>query len=180
MKNILIIIYLFILSSCASFYDVNVDKSQTYKQPDQLLEQFSLSGRFLIKNTNSTYYGNFSWWKESGVEELDLNSPLGTTVAKIKIYNNSVSLFANDNIYTGDNLDEIMQKQLGFSIPLKYLYYWVQGFKLPEYEIEKNLTNGFTQLGWNVEYLSWGDNKLPQIIQCTKDDLIIKLVNKWN
>ena len=180
MRIILIIIYTIMLSSCASFYDVNVTKSQTYKQPDKLLDNFSLSGRFLIKNSSNSYYGNFSWWRESDTEELDLNSPIGTTIAQIKIKSNVTSLFVNGQSYTGSNLDDIMQKQLGFSLPLNYLYYWVQGFKLPDYQINNILPNGFTQLGWSVEYLTWGDNNLPQIIKCSKGDVIIKLVNNWN
>ena len=175
----LIVVVAFLLNSCASFYDVNVAQSQAYQQPDKLLEQFSLSGRFLIKNAKDTYYGNFSWWRESGVEELDLNSPIGSTVAQIKIESGVASLLANNHVYTGANLGAIMQQQLDFSLPLNYLYYWIQGFKFPDYPVEYVLANGFTQLGWNVEYLAWGENKLPQIIKCSRGDLVIKLVISW-
>ncbi len=185
-SRLLTALYIFmcsvILISCASFYDVNVAKPQAYKQPDKFMEQFDLSGRFLIKNASKTYYGNFSWWRESGVEELDLNSPIGQTIAQIKIESGVAILTANGKAYTGDNLDVVMQQNLGFSLPLSYLYYWVQGFKLPDYPIENLLESGFTQLGWRVEYLSWDDKvtHLPQVIQCSQGDLSIKLVNKWN
>ena len=73
----------------------------------------------------------------------------------------------------------MMQRELGFVLPMAYLHYWIQGVQLPGLPIDEELTDGFVQLGWDVEYLQWLDPTHPEIVECTKDDLVIKLLIQW-
>lgn len=176
-KILLIFLVSGILSGCASLYDTKVDNPAEYHKPQQIDDSYNLSGRFSIKTAEKNYYGNFNWLKESGAEELDFMSPVGTTVAQIKIESGITSLTDEDNkTYTGNNLNQLMQDRLGFVLPMSYLHYWIQGVPLPQYPVQESLKSGFSQLGWNVEYLSWHDENHPQIIQASKDNLRIKLL----
>ncbi len=169
-----------VLTGCASYYDATVDKPAVYHQPVKIDEDFSISGRFSIKTDQKNYYGNFDWNHESGNDVLNFNSPVGTTVAQIKVESGIAELTDEDNnTYTGKNLDQLMIARLGFSLPMNYLHYWIQGVPLPAYPVDSKLDSGFTQLGWKVEYLSWSDTNHPQIVQVTKDSLRIKLLTNW-
>jgi len=177
MKKSLLFFLVLFLNGCASFYDANVDKPANYHKPLQIDQSYNISGRFSIKTAEKNYYGNFNWLKESSNEELDFMSPIGSTVAQIKI-ESDVAILTDENnkTYTGDNLNQLMDERLGFVLPMSYLHYWIQGVPLPQYPVQENLQSGFAQLGWKVEYLSWHDDNHPQIVQVSKPDLRIKLL----
>lgn len=171
---------LLFLSACASLYDATPDKpAVAYSKPKVIDPNFDISGRFIIKQPDKNNYGNFTWNRTGESEELDFNTPIGQTVAKIIIESGIATLTNKDNSYTGQDLNDMMQKQLGFVLPMNYLHYWIQGVSLPDVPVTQQLDDGFVQLGWKVEYLQWQDANHPQIIQCTKDDLIIKLLVEW-
>lgn len=183
MKYLKFIFMMFLLFSsygCASFYDATPDKPvTTYTKPTTIDQSFDISGRFIIKQPEKNSYGNFTWNKAAESEVLNFNTPLGQTVAQITIESGVATLTAQGKTYTGDNLDAMMQEKLGFVLPMNYLHYWIQGVGLPNVPVTKQLVDGFVQLGWNVEYLQWSDSNHPQIVQCSKDDLVIKLLIEW-
>jgi outer membrane lipoprotein LolB len=171
---------LLILVGCASFYDATPEKQVViYKKPVAIESGFNISGRFIIKQPNKNNYGNFTWNKTNESEILDFNSPIGQTVAEIIIESGIATLYTRNESYTAESFNEVMQKQLGFVLPISYLHYWIQGTPLPNESIDAQLTDGFVQLGWNIEYLQWIDTTHPEIVQCTKDDLVIKLLIQW-
>lgn len=178
--NILIVISLgFILNACASFYNPTVEKPTPYKKPLVVDKDFDISGRFSIKTSQKNEYGNFTWTKIESSENLELRSPIGNTVAKITVESGIVTLNTQDKIYSGNDLDSLLQQNLGFVLPMESLHYWIQGIELPNVPIDKKLNDGFSQLGWDIEYLSWSDPNHPKVIQCTKGDLVIKLLLNW-
>ena len=168
------------LASCASFYDTKVDHPPAYHQPLKIDQNYAISGRFLIKNAGKNSYGNFAWLRESGNDRLDFMSPIGATVAQIRVESGVASLSREGKTYSGDDLEQMMQQQLGFSFPLSYLHYWIQGRPLANYPLQGVLNSGFSQLGWQIEYLGWQDSNHPQIVQLTKVDLKIKLLINWD
>ncbi len=167
------------LTSCATFYNVNTTKIVKYNKPKLIEDTFDISGRFFIKNLDKTKYGNFTWRKINNKEEIDFNTPLGQVVAKIVIESSNITLYEKDKIYSGNDLDSIMQANLGFILPLNYLHYWIQGVNLPNVVIDKENSNGFNQLGWMIEYVDWYDTNHPKIIKLSKNDLQIKLFIEW-
>lgn len=175
-KIISVIGFSFVLSACASFYDVTTNNAPQYVKPLNVGNGFAISGRFLAKSATKNSYGNFTWVKSESSEELDFNTPLGQTVSKIMIQDGMATLTTADDTYTGDDLNAMMEDRLGFILPVVYLHYWIQGVPIPNQAVTANLHDGFSQLGWKIEYLAWYDPNHPKIIQCSKDDLIIKLL----
>ncbi|MFN7095162.1 MAG: lipoprotein insertase outer membrane protein LolB [Burkholderiales bacterium] len=167
------------LVACASFYDTQVDKPARYVRPVAIDNDFVISGRFSIKTLTKHEYGNFAWNKFATNEELEFKTPIGQTVAKISIESGAATLTTAEETYTGTDIDNMMQDKLGFTLPLNYLHYWIQGVALPNAVVAQDLADGFVQLGWKVEYLQWQDKNHPQIIQCSKGDLVIKLLIEW-
>lgn len=177
---ILLLGFVLSLGGCASWYDTQVTTPANYHQPLQLDESYNISGRFLISTPESKdYYGNFNWQHESGNDNLAFMSPLGNTVAQIVVESGLATLTTGGESYSGRNLDAMMMQQLGFSLPLNYLHYWIQGVPLPQYKVQDHLVSGFDQLGWKIEYLSWQDSNHPQVLLVQKNALRIKMVMNW-
>lgn len=167
------------LTGCASFYDTTVEHPDNYHAPTQIDSSYNIDGRFSIVANKKDYYGNFNWQHESGLDRLALMSPLGNAVARISVESGVATLETSDGTYHGEDLDEMLIKQLGFTLPINYLHYWVQGVPLPDYPVNNTLTSGFSQLSWNIEYLRWQDINHPQIVQVSKEGLRIKLLVNW-
>ena len=178
-QYVLACISLLALSSCVSFYDVIIEKPAEYKQPIIVESEFSISGRFFIKTAKKSDYGNFTWDKYENSESLAFRTPIGQTVAQITIESGVATLATKDKVYSGEDLDAIMQRHLGFTLPMNQLHYWIKGVPLPGVPVTHKLTSGFVQLGWKVEYLQWQDPNHPRVIQCSKEDLVIKLLIDW-
>lgn len=168
------------LSSCASYYEMPVDNVANYHKPNNVDTNYDIGGRFSIITPSKNYYGNYSWQHDSSSDNLSMFSPIGTVVANIIVESDIATLETSDGIYKGKDLDTLLIKQLGFTLPVNYLHYWVQGIPLPQYSIDKNLQSGFTQLGWNVEYLKWEDDNHPYIMQISNDQMKVKLLINWH
>jgi outer membrane lipoprotein LolB len=182
MKQIILLAFATVfVSSCASFYDVKPDTAPAaYVKPVAIDQNFDISGRFIIKKSIKNNYGNFTWVRNNNNEELNFTTPIGQTVARITIESSLATLTTQDNkTYSGDDLDDLMEDKLGFVLPLDYLHYWIQGVNLPNEPVDAKLDNGFMQLGWKVTYLEWTDPNHPKIVECSKDDLTIKLLINW-
>ncbi len=168
-----------LLSSCAHWYDKQVDIPANYHRPQQIDRDFAINGRFAIKSGSDNYYGNFSWQHALDKDKLDMYTPFGVTVAQIKIESGISQLITDNKTYTGADNDKILEEHLGFTLPLAYLHYWIQGVPLPSAPLEGRLASGFNQLQWSVEYLSWQDTNHPQIVQLSHENLRIKLLINW-
>ena len=176
---IVLCVSLLLLSSCASFYDVTIEKPAEYVQPIAIESDFNISGRFFIKTSKRDNYGNFTWDKSGNDESLAFRTPIGQTVAQITIESGSATLTTKDKVYSGEDLETMMQNHLGFILPMSQLHYWIKGVPLPSAPVTNKLTSGFVQLGWRIEYLQWVDPNHPHVIRCSKDDLVIKLLIDW-
>jgi outer membrane lipoprotein LolB len=173
------IVFATLITGCASFYNVNPSGATKYTKPILIDNDFDISGRFYIKSLDKTSYGNFSWLKIGNHEEFDFNTPLGQTVAKIIIESSGITLYNGNKVYSGTDLNTIMQNNFGFVLPINYLHYWVAGVALPNTPIDQQIADGFIQLGWTVEYLEWYNRNHPKIIKISRNNLQIKLFIEW-
>lgn len=178
--NICLITFIFILSGCASLFGIADTPPAIYHKPMYVDESYSIDGRFSINSNHSHEYGNFTWIKKSNNEEMNFNTPLGQTVAKIVIESGIVTLSTKDHTYVGNDVDDMLYDNIGFDLPVNYLHYWVQGLPLPNEAITKYLSDGFEQSGWKVEYLEWSNPNHPHLLKCTNQDLVVKLLINWN
>lgn len=172
--------------SCAYFSCFNSYKSNNQKlyQPpfsQQVKQTFKYKGRFVILSGYQSYYGNFIWIKNKDYQQLELNSILGSTIAKIIISDSKYILQLKNKIYTQhlnkEHNFDLAKYYLGFDLPLQYIYYWIQGFPLPQYHSQL-LTNGFTQQGWQIEYLQYKADTPTVIKLIDHKKLVIKIFNQ--
>lgn len=180
-KKVLVIFSILInllLVACGSFFYSEPKTSVKYIAPKNIDLTFDVSGRFFVKNLSQERYGNFLWNKNN-VETIEFNTPMGQTIAKIVIESSIVTLYKDNKKYVGDSVDDLMDNELGFTIPINYLHYWLQGVSIPNVNVDQELNNGFAQLGWNIEYLEYDKNNKPKIIRISNSETVIKLFVNW-
>jgi outer membrane lipoprotein LolB len=84
--------------------------------------------------------------------------------------------------------EQLLQNQLGWSVPLRALRYWVRAEQAPgsqaELEGPAGQPTGLQQLGWQVRYLAWhqtGAVALPAKLTLRNDSGLqaTLLINDW-
>ena len=176
----IIILFLFI-SGCSTIFQIEEKNLVVYNRPSKIESDFYISGRFFVQIPQDSYYGNFDWKHNKGGDSIILKSPLGQIFATIDTDSQShnISLITNKKQYNGSNVRIIMEDNLGFYLPLDYLYYWICGVSVDKYRIDKYFYNGFSQIGFDVYYISWYDINHPKYIKISNSTMLIKLFLNW-
>ncbi|EKS9843751.1 lipoprotein localization protein LolB, partial [Burkholderia cepacia] len=88
-------------------------------------------GRFAVRYDDrlgnpQNVYGNFDWQEHGDDVSLELRSPLGQTLAVVKSTPRAASLeLPNRPTQYAPDVGDLMQKTLGFELPLAGLRYWL-------------------------------------------------------
>jgi len=100
-------------------------------------------------------------WRQCGEDyDVRISGPLGQTVARIEGRGAmlSVSMEGHDPVTTADP-EQLLQEQLGWSVPLRALRYWVRAEPAPGGDAivtgPQQQPQTLQQFGWQVNYLSW-------------------------
>jgi outer membrane lipoprotein LolB len=93
-----------------------------------------------------------------------LSSPLGQTVARIEGRGDRLMVWMDgrEPVVTAAP-EELLQEQLGWSVPIRALRYWVRGEGAPAAVVPVpaqitgpvNQPDALAQLGWQVRYPAW-------------------------
>jgi len=84
---------------------------------------------------------------------LDLNTPLGTTIARARWAPSGVVLMTSDGEQRFADLDGLSRESLGEAVPLAALFDWLRGrpWSGAASTPAAPPTTGFSQLGWTVD-----------------------------
>jgi outer membrane lipoprotein LolB len=149
---------------------------------------FSFNGRISVKY-GMNHDATDLHWQHRGYDDITLLGPLGYTAARIYRDANGATLDdAYGKHYAAADADSLMEKTLGWSVPLTDLRYWIVANPSPEGEA-KELRNKNGQLetlfqqGWEIRYVRYTTTKadaLPLEINMVRAgiDVIVK-VDKW-
>lgn len=91
--------------------------------------------------------------------ELELISPLGTTVAQARWHPGQVELLQGGERRTFADLDELSRQLLGENVPLEALFDWLRGRPWRATGHERTAL-GFVQQGWAVDLSGLGEGRL--------------------
>ena len=152
---------------------------------------FGFMGRVLVKGGDKGFSGGIRWSHDNTVDNIHLLSPFGQVVAEIKSSKDAALLTTPEQrIYRATNVENLIQKVLGWRLPILGLQYWVRGVNAPktESEIDRDADGriiGIRQDGWMIIYTSYFPSKLikterPRVIVLERSNLKIKLViDNW-
>lgn len=127
-------------------------------------------GRFAVQyddrlGKQQHVYGNFDWQERGDDVSLELRSPLGQTLAIVKSTPQAASLeLPNRPTQYAPDVGDLMQKTLGFELPLAGLRYWLLPTAAPATHAETvrdpaddTRVKQIRQDGWTIDYLAYAD-----------------------
>lgn len=94
---------------------------------------------------------------------LDMNTPLGSTVARARWSPEAVVLDTPQGQTRHANLDELTRAVVGEALPVPALFDWLRGRPWPGAQSTAALPSepaGFNQLGWQVDLSRFAESRL--------------------
>ena len=150
-----------------------------------------LQGKVGLQFKDQSASFNLSWL-QNGTDQYEMNikNPLtGSIMAYLKGNRADVTLQANGKTYKDASAERLLQGQLGVSLPLEGMKYWVRGVPSPDSPVDQVKLDGLgrpemlQQAGWLVEYTGWKGNDwkaLPEKINLSRvpDNTKVKVIAK--
>jgi outer membrane lipoprotein LolB len=115
---------------------------------------------------------------------------LGRGTVEISGNNEHVRMQMADNrIFENQDIDEMMQQNLGWEIPVDALVYWVRGLPDPGSQAEELMLDAggriasLRQDGWDIQYEKYtnvGGYDVPSRMTVEREQLRLRLgINRW-
>jgi len=159
-----------LLSACSTLSEVKTSSPEAERQwvtHQQDLEQFRswvISGRLGIQTEDEGWHVSFRWQQgDAELYHINLSGPLGQESAELQGTAHGVTLLLSDGrSISALDPDELLERQFGWHLPVKGLYYWVRGLPMP-HEAETHALDGrgrlywLKQAGWQISYRRYGD-----------------------
>lgn len=192
--NLLTLSALLALSGCSQFSTKEqlsgsgqVGSWQTHKQQITPLDAWQINGKLGIRSEHESGSAILFWLQRQDYFDIHLSGPLGQGSTRLTGRQGAVSLeIANRGTFTATTAEALMQQQLGWSLPVENLLWWVRGLPAPHSKSRVQLNSNsllstLEQDQWLVEYLSYRNENglpLPERIKLTGAGLNITLVIK--
>ncbi len=139
------------------------------------LSSWQLRGKIGVRSDHGNANLSFAWDQSPESYNISLSGTLGVMVAQLNGDADEVILTLPDgNEYHSTRIDDLLEIQLGYQLPVSLLQYWVRGVPDPGFEHETTV-DGFYQQGWRVEFLQFGPRG-PRKIQVQQADVRLRLV----
>ena len=154
------------------------------------LRRWSLYGRVAIQTERDGWSASLRWIQREGHDYLRLVGPLGQGTYELERHPRSLVVRTADNrILKSEDPDTLMRENLGWSIPVAGLHYWVRGIPDPKSPItglkldDQARMTELSQQGWTISVLGYtqeGDLELPAKLFLYNPRLKVRLiVQQW-
>lgn len=177
------------------------DDSYTNEKPedwsersDRLAEfnQWELQGKVAVRHEEGTDSAVIrSWTQDSDYFRIEMSSAF-MGMGTVRLEGSPASLVITDpdgQTYQSSNPERLIQKTLGWTLPVEALYYWVRGLPVPDSEHQlffdpEGRIAYLRQHGWelNFDQHQTLENlpEVPRSLTATRDDLRLRLVlTRW-
>lgn len=160
---------------------------QSHKQQVAPIDAWQISGKLGIRSQDNSGSAIIFWLQRQDYFDIRLSGPLGQGSTRLTGRQGAVGLeIANRGTYQASSAEELMQQQLGWSLPVENLLWWVKGLPAPhspsQLQLDDNsLLSELLQDQWHIQYLSYRSEygvSLPERIKLSGAGLDITLVIK--
>lgn len=161
---ILIAVALCLLSGCAMQPALKPVRhpAATFKQVKAQFRHthcWQMVGYMSVVRGQQVVNGNFTWQQRGQVYQIRLYGPLGIGEVKLSNHSGEVAYTAaNGKQYRSNTAKQLMRAELGWSVPVAGLQYWIRGLPvfavgLPTYRLNQYGTVAtIDQQGWSIAY----------------------------
>jgi outer membrane lipoprotein LolB len=182
------------ISGCAIQPPISdLEKTRYWETKKLILNKLNfwkLAGRMSVRFKNDAWSASLYWRQELDSYNVGIVAPLSQGSIEINGDANTVNLkTSDDQVYSNDDVDLLMQQNLGWSIPVSAMQYWIKGLPAPDLKIDKIILDDMgkldelTQSNWHITYQTYTraeEYDLPSRLQITRENLIIRLnINSW-
>ena len=194
LRHLIAIGCLALLSGCAGLTSHetlsgqgNPAQWQAHKTQASQLNGWQISGKVGIRSPRESGSATLFWLQRQDYFDIRLAGPMGRGAARLTGRPGAVSLdAANQGQFQAESAEALLQQQLGWSLPVAHLFWWIRG--LPTEDSKSRLTLDsesrlakLEQDDWQVEYLSYVEQNgywLPERMKLHGANLDITLVIK--
>ena len=178
--------FVFLLSSCAHPPEYAPLTTPWPERQQQLstLTEWQFRAHVIFKMPERKFSANVYWKQNADAYQVMLFGPLGFNAVNLDGDSNTVHLKdSHGHIYSANNPESLMQQQLGWSLPISSLYYWVRGLPAPG-QITSVHYDAFhrieilQQQGWEIYFIHYARVQLielPQEITFTQNKYYMHL-----
>ncbi|HZJ95263.1 MAG TPA: lipoprotein insertase outer membrane protein LolB [Thiopseudomonas sp.] len=160
---------------------------QNHKRQAAPIDAWQITGKLGIRSQDNSGSAIIFWLQRQDYFDIRLSGPLGQGSTRLTGRQGAVSLeIANRGTYQAASAEALMQQQLGWSLPVENLLWWVKGLPAPhsqsQLQLDDNsLLSELLQDQWHIQYLSYRSEnglQLPERIKLSGAGLDITLVIK--
>ncbi len=192
--NLVLIGIILMVSGCAIQPPItDLEKTRHWETKKLILNKLNfwrLAGRMSVRHKSDAWSASLYWHQEQDSYNVRIVAPLSQGSVEINGDANTVNLKTSDEqVYANQDVDLLMQQNLGWSIPVSVMQYWIKGLPAPDLNIDKIILDDMgnmdvlIQSNWHITYQAYsrsGGYDLPSRLQITRDDLNIRLsINSW-
>ena len=183
-----------LLSGCAGLTSHEALEGQgdeqtwkTHKQQLSELDAWQIDGKVGIRAPRDSGSGTLFWLQRQDYFDIRLSGPLGRGATRLTGRPDAVTLeIAGQGRYQADSPEALVERQLGWQLPVSNLLWWVRGLPAPDSRSRLSLDGAsrlarLEQDGWQVNYLAYRNEDgyaLPERIRLEGRDLQVTLVIK--
>lgn len=156
-----------LISGCTTFITPpqqlqRVEASTLKKQKARRAQQFSVQGKIGFSDGRRGGSAMLRWEQVGDQYQVSLFGPLGSGVVQISGDKGGVTLKNGEGVLkTAKKAEALLKQELGLTIPVSGLSYWLQGLPAPgapPREVLMDLEGhiwGVIQQGWTIRYQSY-------------------------
>lgn len=135
------------------------DWSQQHQRLADLTD-WQLAGKIAFRSPNQNRSANLDWHQNNQHYVITVSGPFGVGRNTLDGKPGNVTLENSDGKYSASTPEQLMEQQLGWSLPVSSLDNWVRGLKAPDSKGEftydsKGYPSTLKQDGWTIEYKQW-------------------------
>lgn len=147
----------------------------------QALPTWQLRGRVAVRSADDAWSADLIWRHAVDGEHVDFNGPFAQRAASLHYRPGWIELSTADGArQTSEQPAVLLAEQLGWSIPLDALRYWVLAAPQPGLAAQSTPEPyGFDQAGWALRYenpQAYGAWVLPRKMTARSGAVVLKLV----
>lgn len=151
------------------------------------IDGWQISGKIGIRAPQDSGSGTLFWLQRQDYFDIRLSGPLGRGATRLTGRPDAVTLeIAGQGRYQADSPEALVERQLGWQLPVSNLLWWVRGRPAPDSRSRLSLDGAsrlarLEQDGWQVNYLAYRNEDgyaLPERIRLEGRDLQVTLVIK--
>lgn len=183
------------LYGCATTQQVStgpIGKPMSWKERSAELKRvqsWTVLGSVSIQHAARTDLASLQWDQQYENYRFGLSGPLGFGRVEINGKPGRITLIqSNKPPLSASTPESLMQRQLGWQIPIVPLYYWARGLPAPNMPAKTTFDSNnhlvrLEQARWVIEYPEYmpvGEIDLPRKMQLESKNLKVKLVaREW-